>query len=52
MTALLALVLVGSGLLIALDKLTPAEARELLPLVLTPLFTLFGAVVAFFFKPG
>lgn len=43
-------VIVGTGALIWHDFLTPEEARDLFAVVLTPLFTLLGAVVAFYFK--
>lgn len=43
-------VIVGTGTLIWNDSLTPEEARDLLAVILTPLFTLLGTVVAFYFK--
>lgn len=45
-----AVVIMGCGVLIGLDALTPEEARDLLAVILAPLFTLLGTVVAFYFK--
>lgn len=46
----IALVLVGTGVLLALGTIKPQDAKELLPLALTPLFTLAGTALAFFFR--
>jgi hypothetical protein len=43
-------VIVGTGVLMANNTVSAEEARDLLAMVLTPLFTLLGTVVAFYFK--
>lgn len=43
-------VLIGVGVLLALGTLTSADARSLLPLVLSPMFTLAGTAVAFHYR--
>ena len=45
-------VIAGAGVMIGLDSLTAEEARDLLPMALTPLFTLLATVVGFYFKDG
>ena len=48
--ALVALIACGVGVMISNGALTAREARDLAAVVLTPIFTLLGTVIAFFFR--
>lgn len=46
---LIAAVIIATFTFIAFDLITPAEAKDLLPYLLSPLITLFGAAIGFYF---
>lgn len=45
----LCIVIVGTGILIATEDLTPESSKDVLPYFVGPLFTLLGTVVTFYF---